>query len=1200
MTDTNGSFVHLHVHTEYSLLDGAIRISDLMALAKASNMPAVAITDHGTMFGVMDFYLQAQKSGIKPIIGCECYVAPRTRHDRTAEDHSGMSHLVLLAENMEGYRNLCRLASGASIEGFYHKPRIDKDLLAAHHKGLIGLSACLKGEIPGLIRKNRIEAADEAARFYQALFGEGNFFLELQENKLEDQKMINEALLEMSRRLSIPMVATNDCHYSNAGDMRAHEVLMCIQTGKTLKDENRMKFGEGELYFKSGEEMKDAFAGFPGAIENTVEIANRCNVEFEVDIHHFPKFNLESNESEAALFERKAREGHQARMKKIRAKNPGVDESVYNQRIDYEIDVINSMGFPGYFLIVADFIEYAKNRKIPVGPGRGSAAGSLVAYALGITDIDPIENGLIFERFLNPSRSSMPDIDVDFCIYGRDDVFHYVVDRFGGTDYVAQIITFGRMKARAVIRDVGRVLDIPLAEVDEIAKLVPDSVGMTLEKALEMEPKLSEKASSNPVIGELIKISRALEGLNRHASTHAAGVVIGDKPLVDYLPLYKGKRGEISTQFDMKMVEKIGLVKFDFLGLRNLTIMADTLSLIEARGETPPDLDNLHLDDGPTYALLSKGMTTGVFQLESAGMKGLLTRMKPESFAEITALVALYRPGPMGSGMHDDYVERKHGRQKVQYLIPELEPILNVTYGVILYQEQVMKIAGDIGGFSMAEADSLRKAMGKKIASVMEQQQERFVRGAMEKGVSEDKATELFRLIETFAGYGFNKSHSAAYAMIAYQTAYLKTHFPVEFMAAVLTSEMNSSDNVAKYIAECRNMGIDILPPDINESEKNFTVIGDKIRFGLAAIKNVGESAIDSIIEMRKESRFESLFDFCRKVDLRRVNKRVVESLIQCGAFDATGYNRAQLMAAAEDALDYGQRVQREKNDCQLSLFGTMEENDPINMPVIPDLPPWDEKQLLELEKDAIGFYITAHPLDNYIDIIEKYANAGALAVKEDGIHDGQALRIGGMVKTVKTIITKKGEPMAFLELEDLQGQVEVIVFPKLYAAVQDLLHVDTPLFVQGMVQKNEQNAKVLADDIVAIDQAEAYWAASLHIHLDAAVSDESTVADLRYILSKYPGACRTYLHIRIPEKSETVISLPDDMTFEAGVELTREVNALLGANAVETLCTPVHPGANGNGNGNGNGYGKGNGHGSGKGKGKGGRRTYNSRKKVG
>ncbi|MCF8095731.1 MAG: DNA polymerase III subunit alpha, partial [Desulfobacteraceae bacterium] len=1049
MTVNKPGFVHLHVHTEYSLLDGAIRIGDLLARAKHYEMPAVAITDHGTMFGVMDFYKQACKAGIKPIIGCECYMAPRTLHDKTPSDHRGMSHLLLLARNQIGYKNLCRLATIASIEGFYHKPRIDKEILRDHAEGLIGMSACIKGEIPMRILEGRPEQAEEAARFYQSVFGEGNFYLEIQHNGMEDQDKVNRALLDMGQRLSIPVAATNDCHYLDAGDERAHEVLLCIQTGKTMEDEDRMQFGQGELYFKSAADMEAAFPHCQQALANTGRIAEQCNVEFDFNTHHFPRFNQSDERSEAELFEEKVRAGYEERMKKLRERNPQLDESVYRERVDYEIGIINSMGFPGYFLIVADFIEYAKNSNIPVGPGRGSAAGSLVAYALGITDIDPIENGLIFERFLNPARLSMPDIDVDFCIHGRDEVFHYVVDRYGGPDYVAQIITYGKMKARAVIRDVGRAINIPLPEVDEIAKMVPETPGMTLEKAMETEPRLSERAQSNPAIGELIEISRVLEGLNRHASTHAAGVVIGDKPLVEYLPLYKGKRGEVLTQFDMKMVETIGLVKFDFLGLRNLTIMQNALNIIESQGKTPPDLGNPELADEKTYQLLSAGNTTGVFQLESSGMKDLLIRMKPESFAEVTALVALYRPGPMGSGMHDDYVERKHGRKPVEYLIPELEPILNVTYGVILYQEQVMKIAGSVANYSMAEADSLRKAMGKKISEVMAEHRDRFVKGAMENGIEKGKAEELFELIETFAGYGFNKSHSAAYAMIAYQTAYLKAHFPEEFMAAVLTSEMNSSDNVAKYIAECRNMNIAILPPDINESDKGFTVSGDKIRFGLAAVKNVGESAIDSILEIRGESRFASVFDFCQRVDLRKVNKRVLESLIQCGAFDSMGHTRAALMASAEDAIDYGQRVQKEKSDPQMSLFGGgQQEVDTVNAPVIEDLPEWDEKHLLELEKEAIGFYITGHPLDEYRDLMEKYANVDALSIKEDRVADQEIVRLGGIIKNIKSIMTKKGEPMAFLDIEDIHGAVEVTVFPKLYASVQDVLLVDTPVFV--------------------------------------------------------------------------------------------------------------------------------------------------------
>ena len=1166
-------FVHLHVHTEYSLLDGAIRIGALLHRAREFQMNAVAMTDHGTMFGAATFYEQATKAGIKPIIGCECYVAPRTLHDKTPSDHKGMSHLVLLAENQEGYRNLCKLATIASVDGFYHKPRIDKEILAAHHEGLIGLSACIKGEIPTRILENNLDEAEAAVHFYAKLFGEGNFFLEVQHNGMERQEIINQTLLDMSRRLSVPLVATNDCHYLDQDDQRAHDVLLCVQTGKTINDTDRLRFGGGELYFKPPAVMAEAFGHYPDALANTVSIAERCQVDFEFGKFHFPKFNIHDDQSEAVLFEAQAREGFEKRMADIRQKQTDVDETVYQERIDYEIGVINSMGFPGYFLIVADFIAYAKKNNVPVGPGRGSAAGSLVAYSLGITDLDPIEHGLIFERFLNPARASMPDIDVDFCINGREAVFHYVVDRYGGGDYVAQIITFGKMKARAVIRDVGRALDIPLNEVDEIAKLVPDDLKITLDSALQKEPKLAERAQENPRIAELIEISKRLEGLNRHASTHAAGVVIGDKQLVEYLPLHKGKRGEISTQFDMKMVEKIGLVKFDFLGLRNLTIMDNALAIIAGQGKTPPDLLNLDLTDAATYQLLSSAQTTGVFQLESSGMKDLLTRLKPENFAEVTALVALYRPGPLDSGMVDTYVERKHGRQPVEYLIPELEPILNVTYGVILYQEQVMRIAGRVGNFTMAEADGLRKAMGKKIPEVMARQRDHFVQGAVKNGVPEKKAAELFDLIKTFAGYGFNKSHSAAYALIAFQTAYLKTHFPVEFMAAILTSEMNSSDNVAKYIAECRSMNIPILPPDINESDKGFTVSGGSIRFGLAAVKNVGESAIDSIIEIRKESVFTSLFDFAQRVDLRKVNKRVIESLILCGAFDSTGYRRAQLMASAEDALDYGQIIQKEKADPQMQLFGGNESAEPMNPPTIPEIPEWNEKQLLDMEKEAIGFYITGHPLDQHRDLLDKYANADALTVKEDGVKDGQAVRIGGIIRNAKMITTRKGDPMAFVDLEDINGAVEVTVFPNLYATTRDILFVDSPVFVQGHVQKNEKSAKILADSVIPIEKAEEVWAAILHITVDGGRVAPAAYDRLHQIMALYPGGCQTYLHVVLPEKAETVIALPDNFKLRAGAELTRAVNGLLGYPAVETVCSPVQAATPANGtNGNHNG----------------------------
>ncbi|MGD9241305.1 MAG: DNA polymerase III subunit alpha, partial [Desulfobacterales bacterium] len=833
MTEAVPDFVHLHVHTQYSLLDGAIRIDDLLRRTAEFEMHAVTVTDHGTMFGAVEFYEKAIRAGIKPIIGCEIYVAPRTRFDKTPLDNKDLSHLILLAKNNEGYRNLCKLATAAQLEGFYYRPRIDKQILKECSKGLIGLTACLHGEIPRRIQQGRIEQAEEAAYGYREIFGEHNFFLEVQNNGIEAQEQVNQTLLDISQRLSLPLVASNDCHYLSKQDVRAHDVLLCIQTGKTIQDNERFKFRTDQLYFKSKAEMHAAFKDYPGALSNTVDIAGRCHIDFDFKTYHFPRFADASESTSDALFTQNVRQGFELRMQRLKAKDPQIDEALYRDRLEYEISVICEMGFSGYFLIVADFIRHAKENNVPVGPGRGSAAGSLVAYSLGITDLDPIAHGLIFERFLNPARKSMPDIDVDFCIDGREDVYKYVVDKYGGGDYVAQIITFGKLKTRAVIRDVGRAMDIPLAEVDAIAKMVPDILNISLDEALEREPRLRELARQKPEIDELIKICRVLEGLPRHASTHAAGVVIADEPLVNYMPLYRGKKGEVVTQYDMKVVEKIGLVKFDFLGLRNLTVIANSLSLIASQGKAPPDLDNIELTDTDTYRLLSAGDTTGVFQLESSGMKDLLVRLKPESFDDVIALVALYRPGPMESGMIDDYVARKHGRKKVEYLLPQLEPILKETYGVIVYQEQVMKIANDLANYSMAEADDLRKAMGKKIQAIMAEHRERFVNGAAKNEISADEAAPIFSLMEKFGGYGFNKSHSAAYALIAYQTAYLKAHFPVEFMAALLTSEMHSSDGVVKYIVECRSHGIAVLPPDINYSDKAFSVYGDQIRFGL-------------------------------------------------------------------------------------------------------------------------------------------------------------------------------------------------------------------------------------------------------------------------------------------------------------------------------------------------------------------------------
>ncbi len=1146
------SFVHLHLHTNYSLLDGAIRIDPLLARVKEFGMNSVAFTDHGVMFGAVEFYEKAKAAGIKPIIGCEVYVAPRTIADRTPDDNKGLSHLVLLAETLEGYQNLCKLASIAQLEGFYYKPRVDKNLLQQHAKGLIALSACLHGEIPMLIKQGKNDEAEQAAQFYRKIFGDGNFFLEVQSNGIDIQEKVNMELLHMSKRISIPLVATNDCHYLDRQDVRAHEVLLCIQTGNTIKDENRFKFSTDQLYFKSPDEMRSAFGDYPGAISNTSEIAKRCNVEFDFNTYHFPKFDSQSDLNIDDAFKKEVHEGYERVLKTIRKKNPDVEEKIYNDRLETEISIIIDMGFPGYFLIVADFIKYARENGVPVGPGRGSAAGSLVAYSLAITDLDPIEHGLIFERFLNPARKSMPDIDVDFCINGREKVFQYVVDKYGGGDYVAQIITFGKMKTRAVIRDVGRALDIPLKEVDAIAKMVPDVINISLHDALEQEPRILELAETKPEIDDLIQICKTLEGLTRHASTHAAGVVISDKPLVEYLPLYKGKKGEVVTQFDMKYVEKIGLVKFDFLGLRNLTVIDNTLSLIKDQKKVPPDLQNTPLDDPKTYVLLASGETTGVFQLESSGMKNLLIRMKPECFDDIIALVALYRPGPLDSGMVDDFVDRKHGVQKVEYIVPQLESVLKETYGVIVYQEQVMKIAGLLAGYSMAEADDLRKAMGKKIFSILARHRQRFVSGGIKNGIDEKKATQIFDLIEKFGGYGFNKSHSAAYALIAYHTAYLKAHFPVEYLAALLTSEMHTTDNVVKYIAECKNCGVEVLPPDINESGKEFSVKDLKIRFGLAAVKNVGEGAIESIIDAGKEKPFASLFDFCERVELKKMNKRVVESLIKCGAFDSTNEYRSRMMAVLENALNHGQRMQKEKSDPQMSLFDMGGANKiSINTPRIPEIDEWDEKQFLTFEKEFLGFYVTGHPLDKYNKLLKKFANTNSAEAGEKA--DESLVRLGGIIRDIKIIKTKKNDLMAFLTMEDMHGSFEVVVFPSVYLTVCDLLIEDNPLFVQGSLQKDEKNIKILADTLVPIEKAEETWVASVIFNLDLTKLKRELLLELRDILKKYPGTCKSYILLSDPGKTDTILDISSNNNVQCSHELKKEVNTLFGYDAVQT-----------------------------------------------
>jgi DNA polymerase-3 subunit alpha len=1166
---TTAGFVHLHVHTQYSLLDGAIRIDALLRRAADFGMPAVAMTDHGTMFGAVEFYDKAVQAGIKPIIGCEIYIAPRSLADKTAQDSKGLTHLVLLAENQEGYRNLCRLASIAQLEGFYYKPRIDKAALQAHRRGLIGTSACLHGVVASHIVAGRLDLAEEAARYYADLFGPDRFYLEIQHNGLEIQEQVNAALVDLGRRLSIPLVATNDCHYLDASDARAHEVLLCIQTGKTVRDPGRFRFETDQLYFKSPDEMAAAFAEQPEALSNTQAISARCAVEFDFKSFHFPRFDAGDGRSAEEVFESEARQGFERRLALLSARRAGFARQAYDERLAYELATIKAMGFAGYFLIVADFIRYARQHNVPVGPGRGSAAGSIVAWSLGITDLDPLEHGLIFERFLNPARQSMPDIDVDFCMNGREQVFKYVVERYGGGDYVAQIITFGKLKTRAVIRDVGRALDIPLKDVDVIAKLVPDVLGITLDQALEREPKLREQAELNPSVAELIRICRVLEGLPRHASTHAAGVVIGDRPLVEYLPLYRGKKGEVVTQFDMKRVEKIGLVKFDFLGLRNLTVIQHTLELITASGAAAPDMSQLDLCDPAVYRLLSAGDTTGVFQLESSGMRDLVARLRPENFADITALVALYRPGPLESGMADEFVERKHGRKPITYLVPEFEPILRETYGVIIYQEQVMQIAVALASYSMAEADELRKAMGKKLAHVMAKHRQRFIAGAVANRVDSAMATGIFDLMEKFGEYGFNKAHSAAYGLITFQTAYLKAHFPVAFMAALLTSEMESSDGVVKYIAECRSHDIEVLPPDVNLSEKDFTVDGGRIRFGLLAVKNVGEAAIDALVEERRGGAFGSLFELCSRVDLRKVNKRMLESLIRCGACDTLGGHRAQLLAALEEALEWGQRLQKERLSPQLALFDIGGPGEPLDAapPPLPSVPRWDDATLLAAEKEALGFYVSGHPLRRHAALLEKFATCDTLRLRE--CEAGSSVRLGGLLRSVKIIQTKKGELMAFLLLEDLHGGVEITVFSSLFAQAREHLVAEQAVMVQGVVERDEQSVRVLADTIVPLEGAEETWAASVHVTLELARTDLAQLAALREVLLRHPGNLPGFLHLRDNGCTEAVIAFPDALRLHVGEPLRREVQALVGRQALETRCralSDVAPGGNANG----------------------------------
>ncbi len=1134
------NFIHLHVHSQYSLLDGAIRFEEAIDFAKKFRMDALAITDHGNMFGAIEFYQMAIKNGIKPILGCEVYVSPGSRFDKkTIDGGDGSYHLTLLVKNKVGYYNLIKLVSLGYIEGFYYKPRIDKELLKQYHDGLIALSGCVKGEISIHASRGDMKRAIEASEEYLRIFNQGNFYIEIQKNGVENQLEINERLIDIGKRLSIPIVATNDCHYLQKEDAKAHEVLLCIQTGKILSDKDRMKFPSDEFYFKSPKEMAELFPEIPEAIENTKVIADQCNLELKFEEKHIPKIEVPKGETADSYLEKLAHEGLEKRLRKFEGqKDFKQKEKIYWTRLSEELKVIKSMGYSGYFLIVWDFINFAKQRRIPVGPGRGSAAGSLVAYALNITDLDPIEYDLIFERFLNPGRkSSMPDVDVDFCMEGRDDVINYVMEKYG-REKVAQIITFGKMQARAVIRDVGRVMGLPYGEVDRIAKLIPNTLNITLDQALKQEPRLEELIRNDTKLQSLFSIAKSLEGLSRHASTHAAGVVISNKPLMEYLPLYRGQDGELMTQYPMKEVDAIGLVKFDFLGLKTLTVVNHTINLIERNHGIKIDLSQIPLDDPDVFALLGSGSTLGIFQLESSGMKELLIKLKPENFKEIIALVALYRPGPLRSGMVDEYIKRRHGKETIRYETKELEEILKDTYGVIVYQEQVMRIASTLANFTLEDADILRRAMSKKDPKEMQMQKEKFIEGAKKNRIHPNKAERIFDLMEKFAEYGFNKSHSAAYALIAYQTAYLKAHYPVEFMASLLTSEAQNPDKIVKYIGECREMGIEILPPDINESHKDFTVVGSKIRFGLAAVKNVGEAAIDIIIGERENGgKFKNLFDFCKRVDLRKVNRRVIESLVKCGAFDFSGIFRSQMLTALDDIIERCQSHQKKAGGLQLNMLIPLSKEDGFDFPNIEEFP---ENQLINFEKETIGFYISKHPLEIYINEIKKFTNEDTSTLS--ALPNGSEVTICGIVSSVKEIYTKKNERMAFINLEDMKGFVEVVLFPDVYKTSLSILNEGDPIIVKGILDITEENVKIKGVKISSLSNYISDKNKKLHIKIPLSSISSSKINELKEAILSNQGDYKVFLHLIENNDKETVIELSDRYMVNPSEDFQKDI----------------------------------------------------------
>lgn len=1149
------SFVHLHNHSAYSLLKGMLSFEELCKQASDFEMPAVAMTDYGNLHGAFEFFQTAKKHGVKPIIGLDITLVDGNARERTTK--YPQYALVLLAQNNEGLKNLYQLCSKAQVEGFYYKPRIDWTDLEQNHQGLIALTGNRFGIVGKYVQDDRLDVAEEKLHKLISIMGKDNIYLEMIDTGLPIQKKINAAIVSLSEKLSLSYVAANDCHYLTQEDERAHDVILCVGSGKFIHEENRLKFPTNQYYFRSTQEMQTLFSDYPDAISNSVEIANRCEINVDRDGYFMPTYETHGGNTLEQELQKLSQEGLQKRLKQkfVLEDTPAQDQNkiwkTYQARLDEELEIINGMGFAGYFLIVQDFINYAKNNDVPVGPGRGSAAGSLVAYSLKITDIDPIPYNLLFERFLNPERISMPDIDVDFCQEGRDKVLEYVSEKYDedgiGGSRVAQICTFGKMQARAAIRDVGRVLGIAYGEVDKIAKLVPNILNITLDDAFEKEPKFKEIRKKDQEIDELLTIAKRIEGLPRHASVHAAGVVISDQdPLWNHLPLMTGQADEIVTQWDMKAAEKIGLVKFDFLGLKTLTLLQRALTFIEKSKNTKIDLLSIPMDDAKVFELLSRGETQGIFQLESSGMRDLIMRLKPNHFEDIVALVALYRPGPLGSGMVDDFINRKHGRTPIVYDLPELEEILEETYGVILYQEQVMQIASKLASFTLGDADLLRRAMGKKIIEEMDKQEQKFLEGSAKNKFPSAKAKKIFDLMAKFAGYGFNKSHSAAYALISYQTAYLKAHYPVEFMAACFSLDRNNTDRIVSHLNDCRASEIEVLPPNVNQSDLDFKVVDEKIRFGLAGIKNVGENAIASIVKARDEGgSFKNLFELCERVTLRQVNKKVLESLIKSGAMDDLATIRAQMMLDVESAIEYGSKTQKDKSVGQDNLFGS---SMTIPESMHKNAQEWDEITKLQFEKESVGFYITGHPLLKYEEFLQLYTNSKTTNLNTK--KNQSVVRLGGTIASCKEITTKKGKRMAFVSFEDLHGNTEMVLFPQTFEKVRELLTEEKPLFVVGKVDIQDDQAKVLVDEMCLLDEASKFFDGHVHIEIDASDVKQEQLENLKNLLPSIKGSCPIYLHMDMPGQFKTVLPLDDAYKIEPSLDAFEKIKEQVGPRA--------------------------------------------------